>query len=121
MDPSYEVILAHQMNGEDIPVEHGYPLRLIVPGCIGVRSCKWVCELEVSTEEADSAPQRRDYKIVKDKEMTTVKWDEHEALYGNVLNSAIAYPGDNDKDVALSADGTVEIKGWALGNGTHGS
>jgi len=52
--------------------------------------------------------------------MTTVQWDKHEALYGNVLNSAIAVP-HNDDTVALNDDGTVEIKGWALGNGTHGS
>ncbi len=29
---SPEVIIAYQMNGEDIPRDHGYPLRVIVPG-----------------------------------------------------------------------------------------
>jgi sulfite oxidase len=42
IDPRNEIILAYQMNGEDIPIEHGYPLRLVVPGVVGVRNAKWV-------------------------------------------------------------------------------
>jgi len=60
-----EVILAYEMNGEDLPAEHGYPVRLIVPGYIGVRNAKWVQSLTISDEEANSVVQRRDYKIVK--------------------------------------------------------
>ena len=42
------------MNGEDIPIEHGYPLRLVVPGVVGVRNAKWVSALKISDEEARS-------------------------------------------------------------------
>jgi sulfite oxidase len=42
IDRNNEVIFAYEMNGVDIPVDHGYPVRLIVPGHIGARSCKWV-------------------------------------------------------------------------------
>lgn len=42
LDPLNEVILAWEMNGDPIPVDHGYPLRLIAPGFIGVRNVKWV-------------------------------------------------------------------------------
>ena len=45
LDPRNEVILAYEMNGESIPLDHGYPLRLIVPGLIGVRNAKWVFKL----------------------------------------------------------------------------
>jgi sulfite oxidase len=47
-----EVILAYEMNGEDIPKDHGYPLRLVAPGFIGVRNVKWVAKLEISDKEA---------------------------------------------------------------------
>lgn len=40
-------ILAYAMNGEAIPAQHGYPLRLIVPGWYGVASVKWLTEIEV--------------------------------------------------------------------------
>ena len=72
LDPANEVTLAYEMNGKDIPQVHGYPVRLVCPGCIGVRSAKWVNKLIISKEEADSAPQRRDYKLVKDMDMSTV-------------------------------------------------
>lgn len=39
---SPEVILAYQMNGEDLTPAHGYPLRAIVPGWYGMASVKWL-------------------------------------------------------------------------------
>ncbi len=40
-------ILAYAMNGEPLPVGHGYPLRVIVPGWYGVASVKWLTHIEV--------------------------------------------------------------------------
>lgn len=40
-------ILAYEMNGEKLPVEHGFPLRAIVPGLYGMMNAKWVTEIEV--------------------------------------------------------------------------
>ncbi|HLZ69379.1 MAG TPA: sulfite oxidase [Dehalococcoidia bacterium] len=40
-------LLAYAMNGEPLPVQHGYPLRLIVPGWYAVASVKWLTEIEV--------------------------------------------------------------------------
>ena len=54
LDPLSEVILAYEMNGEPIPLDHGYPLRLVVPGTVGVRNAKWVKSLTISDEEARS-------------------------------------------------------------------
>jgi DMSO/TMAO reductase YedYZ molybdopterin-dependent catalytic subunit/rhodanese-related sulfurtransferase len=39
-------LLAYAMNGETLPLEHGYPLRLIVPGWYAVASVKWLTEIE---------------------------------------------------------------------------
>jgi DMSO/TMAO reductase YedYZ molybdopterin-dependent catalytic subunit len=44
---SGEVLLAYAMNGEPLPMEHGYPLRLIVPGWYAVASVKWLTEIEL--------------------------------------------------------------------------
>jgi DMSO/TMAO reductase YedYZ molybdopterin-dependent catalytic subunit len=40
-------ILAYAMNGEPLPLRHGYPLRVAVPGWYGVASVKWLTEIEV--------------------------------------------------------------------------
>jgi DMSO/TMAO reductase YedYZ molybdopterin-dependent catalytic subunit len=42
-----DVLLAYAMNGEPLPVEHGYPLRLIVPRWYAVASVKWLSEIEL--------------------------------------------------------------------------
>jgi DMSO/TMAO reductase YedYZ molybdopterin-dependent catalytic subunit len=44
-DPA--ILLAYAMNGEPLPVQHGYPLRLIVPGWYAVASVKWLSQIEV--------------------------------------------------------------------------
>ncbi len=42
-----DVMLAFLMNGEKLPREHGFPLRLIVPGLYGIKNVKWIVEIEV--------------------------------------------------------------------------
>jgi DMSO/TMAO reductase YedYZ molybdopterin-dependent catalytic subunit len=42
-----DVLLAYAMNGEPLPVEHGHPLRLIVPRWYAVASVKWLNEIEL--------------------------------------------------------------------------
>ncbi|TDC79610.1 molybdopterin-binding oxidoreductase [Micromonospora sp. KC606] len=45
-----DALLAVGMNGEPLPVAHGFPVRMVVPGLYGyVSACKWVTELELSS------------------------------------------------------------------------
>jgi DMSO/TMAO reductase YedYZ molybdopterin-dependent catalytic subunit len=47
-------LLAVRMNGQPLPFEHGFPVRVVVPGLYGyVSACKWVTELKVTTFAAD--------------------------------------------------------------------
>jgi DMSO/TMAO reductase YedYZ molybdopterin-dependent catalytic subunit len=41
-----EALLAYAMNGEPLPIQHGYPMRLIVPGWYAVTSVKWLTHIE---------------------------------------------------------------------------
>ncbi|NUV70917.1 MULTISPECIES: sulfite oxidase [unclassified Streptomyces] len=45
-----DVLLAYEMNGEPLPPDHGYPVRLIVPSWVGIANIKWVGDIEVSAE-----------------------------------------------------------------------
>ncbi|MGR6742841.1 molybdopterin-dependent oxidoreductase [Microbacterium sp. F1-18] len=55
-DDSRDAIFAVKMNGEPLPLEHGFPVRMVVPGLYGyVSATKWVTELKVTTFEADEA------------------------------------------------------------------
>lgn len=51
MDP--HTIVALKMNGEDIPIEHGYPARIVAPGWAGSVSQKWVTRIWVRDREHD--------------------------------------------------------------------
>ena len=53
-DPDRLALLAVGMNGEALPIEHGYPVRMVVPGLYGyVSATKWVRELKVTTFAED--------------------------------------------------------------------
>jgi DMSO/TMAO reductase YedYZ molybdopterin-dependent catalytic subunit len=44
-----DALLAVGMNGEPLPVAHGFPVRMVVPGLYGyVSACKWITEIELS-------------------------------------------------------------------------
>ena len=42
-------LLAYVMNGEELPADHGYPLRLVVPGWYGVASVKWLTGVQLAS------------------------------------------------------------------------
>lgn len=44
-------LLAYEMNGEPIPLKHGFPLRAILPGVYGQKQPKWITGIEISAEE----------------------------------------------------------------------
>ena len=43
-----DVLLAYEMNGEPLPPDHGFPVRLVVPGWVGIASIKWLGQIEVA-------------------------------------------------------------------------
>ena len=51
-----DAMLAVAMNGSVLPVEHGFPVRMVIPGLYGyVSACKWITDIEVTTFAANSA------------------------------------------------------------------
>ena len=58
-----DVLLAYEMNGEPLPPDHGFPLRLVVPGWIGIASIKWVGQIEVSDQPLFSPWNTKWYRL----------------------------------------------------------
>jgi DMSO/TMAO reductase YedYZ molybdopterin-dependent catalytic subunit len=51
-----DAMLAVAMNGAALPVEHGFPVRMVVPGLYGyVSACKWITDIEVTTFASNTA------------------------------------------------------------------
>ncbi|MGF6311633.1 DMSO/TMAO reductase YedYZ molybdopterin-dependent catalytic subunit [Bradyrhizobium sp. i1.8.4] len=45
-----EVLIAYQMNGRDLPRDHGFPVRAVVPGYYGMSSVKWLTRIQAVRE-----------------------------------------------------------------------
>jgi DMSO/TMAO reductase YedYZ molybdopterin-dependent catalytic subunit len=56
-----DAILAYAMNGEPLPIQHGYPLRLIVPRWFAVASVKWLTEVLLIDKPFDGYYQADKY------------------------------------------------------------
>jgi len=56
-----EVLIAYQMNGRDLPLDHGYPVRAIVPGHYGMASVKWLTHVHAVREPFRGYWQTSDY------------------------------------------------------------
>ena len=60
-----EVLLAYEMNGEPLQPQHGYPLRLIVPGWYGMASVKWLDRIDAIEEPFQGYQMARTYRYVQ--------------------------------------------------------
>lgn len=109
------------MNGQKLSVDHGYPLRLIIPGHAGVRNCKWLKKLTISDEEATSIFQKRDYKLIKAKNWDEVNFDSADPIMTNPINSAISWPMQGEHIEVKKDSPVISIQGWAIGDGFDGA
>jgi DMSO/TMAO reductase YedYZ molybdopterin-dependent catalytic subunit len=57
-----DTLLAYEMNGEVLPVEHGFPVRVIVPGWTGNSWIKWVTSISVLDKQHDGFWMARAYR-----------------------------------------------------------
>jgi DMSO/TMAO reductase YedYZ molybdopterin-dependent catalytic subunit len=59
-----DVLVVYEMNGKPLPPDHGHPVRLVVPGWVGVASVKWLGQIEVSTQPLFSPWNTTQYKLL---------------------------------------------------------
>ena len=58
-----DVLLAYEVNGAPLPPQHGFPVRLLVPGWYGMTSVKWLSRVTVLTAPFDGYQQRNSYRL----------------------------------------------------------
>lgn len=123
-----DAMLAWEMNGAAIPLAHGGPLRLIVPGYTGVNNIKYIKRLAFTAQETDAKIMSHGYRISPPggqgdpnqpsvQEMTVKSWinspnpDSAALGKGRVQISGVAFGGLHAvKRVEVSVDGG---KTWA--------
>ncbi|KAI8996149.1 hypothetical protein BC832DRAFT_567613 [Gaertneriomyces semiglobifer] len=63
LQDSSDVLLAYGMNGEALRKEHGYPVRTILPGCVGGRTVKWLSKITLSETDSDNHYHLKDNSV----------------------------------------------------------
>jgi sulfane dehydrogenase subunit SoxC len=58
-----DLLLAYEMNGSSLPPQHGFPVRLVVPGWYGMTSVKWLAEIEAINKPFDGYQQLQGYRL----------------------------------------------------------
>jgi DMSO/TMAO reductase YedYZ molybdopterin-dependent catalytic subunit len=85
-----EVLLAYEMNGQPLQPQHGYPLRLVVPGWYGMASVKWLTSIELVTDPFIGYQQASAYHYQADAD------DPGEPVSLIRVRSLMVPPGDPD-------------------------
>lgn len=109
MDP--DTLIAWEMNGQPIPMAHGFPLRAIVPGWEGAYAVKWLTGLTVLDRPFDgfwvSTAYRYPTRVVTPG--AAVDPRDMAPLTGLVVKSLITTP----RDGAIVRPGRIDVGGWA--------
>lgn len=107
-----DALLAWEMNGAAMPLAHGGPLRLIVPGYTGVNNVKYIKRLAFTVEQSDAKIQKTGYRVTPPGQ----KADESQpSVWEMAVKSWINSPASEQGAIAA---GLVQIKGVAFG-GMH--
>ncbi len=85
-----EVLLAYEMNGRPLPPQHGFPLRLVVPGWYGMTNVKWLERITALERPFGGYQQARGYRLRQEPE------EEGEPLTRMLPRSLMIPPGIPD-------------------------
>ena len=103
------VILAYQMNGEQLPQKHGFPVRLLAPGKYGIKHPKWITDIMLMNEETFGYWQQQGW--TQEARMNTSVRIDVPGFYGEAapnstyLIEGLSYSGDRGiSKVEVSTD-----------------
>jgi DMSO/TMAO reductase YedYZ molybdopterin-dependent catalytic subunit len=101
-------LLAYRMGDEDLPTEHGFPLRAIVPGIYGMMNAKWITEIELTDQVYMGYWQERGWSNDARIKTTSIIYYPPSAaqVSGMTPIAGVAFAGDRGiSKVEVSVDG----------------
>lgn len=123
MDPTNDILIAYEMNNEKLPPDHGFPVRLIVPGFIGGRMVKWLAKIEISESESQSHYHIEDNRVLPPMVTfgTASPWfmKPETLICQSNINSVIVHP-THDEWLQVSKhniSATYKLSGYAYSGG----
>lgn len=107
-----DTLIAYKMNDVDIPLIHGKPLRLVVPGWEAAASCKWLVSLRLSPEEADGNFMRNAYRIPNRNVAPGSAVDPKDMIPYTALDVKSIFTAPRD-DSTFKFGSPIELRGFA--------
>lgn len=104
-----DAILAWEINGVPLPLAHGGPLRLIVPGYTGVNNVKYLKQLAFTKEQSPASIQQNSYRMT---DIGVKGGPQFPAVWEMPPKSWVTLPSDPAKPIKA---GKVVITGLAMG------
>ncbi|XP_058766571.1 sulfite oxidase-like isoform X1 [Vicia villosa] len=116
-NPEADILLAYEMNGEPLNRDHGYPLRVVVPGVIGARSVKWLEAINIIAEECQGFFVQKDYKMFPPSvNWENINWSSRRPQMDFPVQCVIC----SLEDTTTITPGKVSISGYAASGGGRG-
>ncbi|MDQ4127809.1 MAG: molybdopterin-dependent oxidoreductase, partial [Actinomycetota bacterium] len=105
-----EALVAFGMNGNELPVKHGYPVRLVVPGLYGyISATKWITEIELTDWNFDAYWIQRTWSkegpIKTQSRIDTIKDGDNLSAGKNPVGGVAWAPHKGVEKVEVSTDG----------------
>ncbi|KAL5704237.1 hypothetical protein ACHQM5_022690 [Ranunculus cassubicifolius] len=125
MDPGRDIIVAYMQNGDLLLPDHGFPVRMIIPGCIGGRMVKWLSRIIVASKESENHYHYKDNRVLPshvDAELANSEawWYKPEYIINELnINSVITTPS-HEEILPINAATTLRpytLKGYAYSGG----
>lgn len=104
-----DVLLCYEVNGEDLPAEHGFPVRLLIPGFYGTNSVKWLTTITLADRRAPGPFTAQWYQ-----DPPAAGSEDPHPVWSLAPESLIVAPAAGQ---SLHRDAEVAIWGWAWADG----
>ena len=123
-----DTILAYALNGETLPRDHGFPLRVVAPGWVGSSWIKWLGRIVVSSEQLWTRNNTTSYVLIGD-DYPAEGEAEGQAVTTQSIKSALALPWPAEMSsgrhlvhgYAHSPHGVISKVEWSADSGTRWS
>ncbi|KAI8463380.1 MAG: nitrate reductase [Monoraphidium minutum] len=122
LDDTNDVIIAYKQNGRWLTPDHGFPVRIIIPGFIGGRMVKWLSEITVTEKESDNHYHFMDNRVLPphvDEELANKEgwWFKPDFIINELnINSAMSRPW-HDELLPLAGNAPYTMAGYAYTGG----
>ena len=124
MNPAYDLLIAYEANGERLQPDHGYPVRLVIPGYIGGRMVKWLAAISVLPYETRNHYHYHDNRILPphvtaEDSLRDGWWYKPEHIFNELsINSALTAPDHGEVlDLAKNLNRDYDVGGYAYTGG----